>query len=124
MPNPHRAEMRVKIEDETWTMRGSLDALAAIEEATGRGIASLVMRFMRGEYGIREIVAVIDCGIHAGHGGDGPDEAAIRRAIDDGGFALYAGIAVEFLALALDGKGKRKTRRAPAKKAQAPGTTG
>ena len=119
MANKHRGEIEVKLAGKTWTIRPAFQALAEIEGITGLGIAAVVRRFTKGEFGIDDVAAVIAAGIRAAHD-DAPDFESVKRAIVEEGFNKFAVVASEFLAGALAG-GASGRIRGQAKKASPSG---
>lgn len=43
MANPHKGEVELKVEDETYVLRFSIDAICALEEAVGKGFPRITL---------------------------------------------------------------------------------
>ncbi|MFQ5783600.1 MAG: gene transfer agent family protein [Alphaproteobacteria bacterium] len=121
MANAERGEIDVTFDGASYTLRPTFQALCEIEDETGMGIAAIVQRFRKAEFGVREVTAIMVAGMTAAHGDAAPARAAVEAAIGDGRFDALATTAAAFLAAALAGIGA-PPREAPPKKPPPPGT--
>lgn len=95
--NPHRGEAEIKVGDKTYVLRPSFENLAAIEAATGARLLPLARRFGALDFGVVDIVAVLNAAAT-----EKPPQDIGDRVIRAG--AALIGVAVgNFLAAALNG---------------------
>lgn len=119
MANARRGEVDIRLAGKKYVMRPTFDALAAIEDMTGRSLQITGQSVMAGSVRAVEIAAVILCGIRAVDPDTDLTVSDIGTAImDDGGVAAVRQPVIDFLADLLvfygDGKKKDPSAAAPA----------
>jgi hypothetical protein len=67
MANKHRGEVEIRLAGKAYVMAPTWEAIAEIEQSTGRGIVELANRFIQQRYGLVEMAAVVFAGIKAGN---------------------------------------------------------
>lgn len=95
--NPHRGEVSVTLGGQAYRLRPSFGALAETEAMAGCGLVPLARRFLDGDYGLRDVVAVLVPALKAaGHGGD-----SVGQMVLDAGLLSAAPACAALLAAAL-----------------------
>lgn len=117
IPNKERGEVLVTLANRDYVLRPTFEALAHVESRLGTGIVALLRSISAGQFGVREVAAVIHAGIEAG-----PDKGAshveVGRLVVDAGVMALLPMVTEFLMSAVEGQGKNRV--APAETAAAP----
>lgn len=99
MSNPLTGEVSLWLDDQRWSAKLTLGALAALEADLGEGsMIGLVERFEGGRFSTRDVLAVVVAGLR-GAGWQG-DEADLLTAEIRGGPVQAARVAAELLARA------------------------
>ena len=99
MANAARGEAEITLDGERRVMRLTLGALAELETALGAGgLPALAERFERGEFGAKDLTALIGAGLR-GAGAEISDMEVASMAID-GGAGGAARAAAQLLAAA------------------------
>lgn len=109
--NKQRGEHTIILNGQTYALRPTFAALAAIESRTGVGIIELVNRFISGQHKVGDTVAVIEEGIRAA-GGDVPTN--VGELIVGAGYIRCYGDCVHFLNKAVSDPDKKQDQAATA----------
>jgi hypothetical protein len=97
MVNPYRGEVLLELDGEEYVLRLSLGVLAELEESLGVGsLLALVERFESGEFGARDLLALLSAGLKGGGCAAPPD---LLVAEIKGGPIAAARIAARLLAV-------------------------
>ena len=115
--NPHRGKVEIALRPPgggcgTFILRPTWQALAEIEERTGRGLYALARSFLEDDFAFRDVAAVIAAGLKAAGGPSGPEEVA--ELVFRTGVRARCGPAAALLARALGGDGEDGPGEAPA----------
>lgn len=85
MINPYRGEVALKLNGQTYPMRLTLGALAALEHELGAAsFAELLTRFDRGGVTSKDLIVVLHVGLVAGGAWRGTREDLCTGVLDDG----------------------------------------
>lgn len=101
MANPHRGEVAVTLGDREYVMRPTFEAMAQIEEELGAGLVAIASRLHSGQYGARDVAAVLIAGIKAERGRMRRD--TVQNAIVAQGVLAFAVPVATFLGNCLTG---------------------
>jgi hypothetical protein len=120
MANKHRGEVEVRLAGKPYVMAPTWEAIAEIEQSTGRGIVELANRFIQQRYGLVEMAAVVFAGIKAGDNEfiAKPTLEGTGRMILQAGVANFAAPVTLFLANVLSGGETPKPGEAEAAEAE------
>lgn len=108
--NPERGDVPVMLDGNEYILRPSFEALVEIEERLGMGLVPLARRFMDGQFGIRDVTAVVAAGI-GGSGQRVPDD--LGNLVVRAGIMSFAEALGVFLANALQGDASGGNSPAP-----------
>jgi hypothetical protein len=99
MVNPYAGEVALVVDGESHVLKLTLGALAELEEALGTtSLIDLVERFERGQYTVRDVLALILAGLRGG--GWRGDAETLANADIAGGAVEVARVAAQLLARA------------------------
>jgi hypothetical protein len=101
MANRERGEVAVSLGGKDYCLRPTFQALAEIEHRAGMGLVALAKRFLEREFGLNDVIAVLEPAIEAG--GQTPPKELGKLAAEQGIMRLGLPIA-QFLVQALTGK--------------------
>lgn len=93
----------VTLGDNSYTLKPSFGALIRIERALDAGLGTLIMRFLRREYGAADTARILHEGIVAAAGDGAPSYEEIGRMVVREGVDQVAPAAIELIQAALAG---------------------
>jgi hypothetical protein len=105
--NKHRGEVAITLAGKPYVLRPTFQAQCEIEDLTGRGMMALLDRFVRRQFGARDVAAVLYAGMKAGGESGATFEKVGEMAVEDGlvNFTTAVG---DFLTNAITGGEKPK----------------
>lgn len=105
--NPHRGETQIKLADESYQVKLTLDGIARIEKAVGQSIIKIATRLSEGDLKTNEVSEILTIAIRSG--GNNVNNVDINKLIWQAGLVESIRLCGEILSIALssgDDEGK------------------
>ncbi len=101
--NPHRGEVTIEIAGRTRTLRPTMGAMAAIEQAFGDGLVPVVERYLARKLTLRETAIIVREGLVAAGESPTPELKAVMEHVFEAGPAKTVAPITRFLGNMLNG---------------------